>query len=190
VFEIPKTNGVYASNPTVLVNFSDSNGASPSGSLIADANGNLFGTTSDAPFDDASRQGTVFEITNSGFVPPTPPYHFSGYLAPVNNPPTVNTGKAGKTYPVKWQLSNSSGANVTALSAVKSITYQNVACGSFTGNLTDSLEASTTGSSSLRYDSTANQYIYNWATPSTAGCYTLSLTLDSGQVFPAYFMLN
>ena len=36
----------YASTPTILVSFNGSNGAYPLGSLIADANGDLFGTTS------------------------------------------------------------------------------------------------------------------------------------------------
>ena len=45
VFEIAKTAHGYASTPTTLVSFNGTNGAYPYGSLIADANGDLFGTT-------------------------------------------------------------------------------------------------------------------------------------------------
>jgi hypothetical protein len=67
VFEIAKTAGGYASTPTTLVSFNGTNGSSPYAGLIADANGNLFGTTLEGGVNGV--YGTAFEITGSGFVP-------------------------------------------------------------------------------------------------------------------------
>src|SRR6202050_2959834 len=65
VFEIAKTATGYASTPTTLVSFNGATGIDPVGSLIADANGDLFGTAGGG----ANNAGTVFEIADSGFVP-------------------------------------------------------------------------------------------------------------------------
>ena len=65
VFEIKRTAAGYASTPITLATFNRTNGSSPSGGLIADASGDLFGTTVEGGQFGA---GTVFEITNSGFV--------------------------------------------------------------------------------------------------------------------------
>jgi uncharacterized repeat protein (TIGR03803 family) len=66
VFEIAKTASGYANTPTTLVSFNNIDGAYPYAGVIADANGNLFGTTVNG---GAYGYGTVFEIakTASGY---------------------------------------------------------------------------------------------------------------------------
>jgi hypothetical protein len=85
VFEIVKTAQGYASTPTTLVNFDGTNGANPAAGLIADAHGDLFGTTrfGGANFLLPERGGlrTVFEVakTATGYAStPTTLVSFNG----------------------------------------------------------------------------------------------------------------
>ena len=73
------------------------------------------------------------------------------------------------------------------LSAVVALRFAAVGCGA---QPPDALETVATGSTQLRYDSTAQQYIYNWQTPSKAGCYVVTLTLADGETWPAFFQLK
>src|SRR5580658_7457497 len=66
VFEISNTPSGYAATPTLLASFNGTDGSTPTGALISDSAGVLFGT---ALFDGANGNGTVFELlnTNTGY---------------------------------------------------------------------------------------------------------------------------
>jgi hypothetical protein len=117
-------------------------------------------------------------------------YTFSGFQPPVNTAPVINIGKAGRTYPVKWQLRDQDGNFVSALTAVKSVSLASVLCGTFNSAPADAIEIETTGETMLRYDNETNQFIYNWKTPRESRCYLLFFTLDTGQVLTAKFNLT
>jgi hypothetical protein len=108
---------------------------------------------------------------------------------PVDAPPVINTGKAGRTYPLRWQLKTLNGQFVTNLSAVRSVVYKPTACSDFTGDPTDALGADTPGNTALTIVS-GTTYAYNWKTPTQPGCYTLFVTLDDDQMLTAKFNLT
>lgn len=71
VFEVPAGGGPIIT----LATFDLANGSLPNGDLIADADGNLYGTTSAGGTADS---GTIFELTDTGFVTTEPePASFS-----------------------------------------------------------------------------------------------------------------
>ena len=118
------------------------------------------------------------------------PYTFGFFRPPVDNPPVVNTGRAGRTYPIKFRIFDAAGNYVTSLSAVTSIKYKAVSCGVFAGDPSDALETTAAGATELRYDPVENQFVYNWKTPANAGCYELFVTLADGGVHSANFNLR
>jgi uncharacterized repeat protein (TIGR03803 family) len=71
VFELAKTASGYASAPTILYSFCAQtncpDGSQPVAALLADAAGDMFGTTREG---GASGAGTVFELARGGFIPP------------------------------------------------------------------------------------------------------------------------
>jgi len=118
-----------------------------------------------------------------------PSYTFSGFFAPVDNPSTVNVGRAGRTYPVKFSLADASGATVSDLSAIEDVVVQRKKCAAFCNLPTDRLEVAVSGGTSLRYNAATGRFIYNWKTLSR-GCYTLTVVLTDGQSFEALFRLR
>jgi hypothetical protein len=117
-------------------------------------------------------------------------YGSTGLAGSVQGPPAVNTGHAGRTYAVTWQLTDASGAYISALSAVTSISYLPVSCGTFSGDPAQAVAAASPGHTGLRYDATAKQYVFNWSTPKKPGCYALTVSLDTGQTLDAHFKLT
>jgi Bacterial Ig-like domain/Thrombospondin type 3 repeat len=114
-----------------------------------------------------------------------------GFFQPVDMPnPSIvwNTVKNGSTVPLKFQVFSGS-TELTDTSIVNQpLKAVGVACGAGTA---DDIELLATGGTSLRYDGTAHQFIYNWQTPKKAGaCYQVTVSTQDGSALSAYFQLK
>ena len=110
----------------------------------------------------------------------------------MDNPDELNTGRAGRTYPIKWRCADAVGQPVTCIEIVAALGSQQMPCSRIEWDGTDALEASTSGNSVLRYDEGEGQFIFNWQTPksNTTKCYVFVLRLTDGGVHTANFMLR
>lgn len=110
-----------------------------------------------------------------------------GFHQPIDMNGVLNTVKGGSTVPAKFEIF-AGDTELTDPSLAK-FTMQQITC-SLTA-LTDAIETTTTGNTSLRYDATSGQFIYNWKTPMSPGsCYKLTMTAKDGFSISANFKLK
>ncbi len=129
----------------------------------------------------ATRSYTVKSWTVKGFYSPV-----NMGIDPATGKQWVNTVKNGSTVPMKFEAfkgaTELTDTSIVTMS-VKQITGIN--------GTEDSIETTTTGSTSLRYDTTGGQFVYNWKTPTTAGSsYSVTATFVDGSKIIAYFKLK
>ena len=102
-----------------------------------------------------------------------------GFLQPINYTGPQSWFKAGSTIPVKFQLPWSGGY---ISDAVATFSAAKVTNNLGTVNETAVTIAASSGTQ-FRYDTSSNQYIYNWSTKGlTAGEYRIKAELNGGQI--------
>lgn len=113
-------------------------------------------------------------------------YAWTGFFRPIDNPPVVNTVKAGSAVPVKFSLGGDQGLAIFEAGYPRSGTINCTAA-----NQDEVTETVTAGQSSLSYDADAGQYIYVWKTEkSWRGCRALQVKLRDGRSYYATFQFR
>jgi hypothetical protein len=116
-------------------------------------------------------------------------FTFSGFFAPVNNPPVFNTVKAGQGVPVKFSLDGDQG--LVIFDAEYPQSWQ-ITCDT-TAPVDDITTTTvTTGGSSLTYEPSTAEYIYVWKTDKAwAGtCRQFLMKLTDGSQHVANFQFT
>ncbi len=111
----------------------------------------------------------------------------TGFYQPVDMNGVYNTVKNGSTVPLKFEVV--AGTTEVTDTATVVVSAKQITCAS--GSPSDDIEVVATGGTSLRYDPTGGQFIYNWQTPKTAGtCYAVTATTSDGSALTAFFKLK
>jgi len=132
-------------------------------------------------FDNAGNEGTdsaSYEVLA---------WELFGFYRPVEMDGVWNTVKGGSTVPLKFNVF-AGATELTDVGVVESFTAVKVACEA--GGNEDAVDFTTTGGTSLRYDWTDGQFIQNWKTPKTSGCYRVTMMTDDGSSLVAFFKLK
>jgi hypothetical protein len=190
-----QTSGVLAGETLAGVSCGVSSSHSAVGTYDIVCSGN---TNTD--YDVTYLKGTLtvgaWTAANKGFYAPVGVANSIFVAAPVTTLPTPdsntiwNTVKGGQTVPLKFNV-YAGAVEKTALTDILSFKQASVPCN--TGDGTDPVDITTTGNTSLRYDTTAMQWIQNWKTPSyTASqpCWRATVKFADGSTLSAFFKLT
>lgn len=172
--------GATAAKPTCTA--SDS-GSGVAGSCVVDNYSSAVGGhTLTATATDLA--GNTTTVTQSYTVKA---WTLKGFYQPIDMNGVLNTVKNGSTVPAKFEIF--AGDTELTDPALAKFSMKPVACSPL--SLVDDIEITATGNTSLRYDATSGQFIYNWKTPTVAGsCYTLTMTANDGSSINANFKLK
>ncbi|WP_406104282.1 OmpL47-type beta-barrel domain-containing protein [Micromonospora globbae] len=114
------------------------------------------------------------------------PWTAKGFHQPVEMDGVRNQVRAGSTVPLKFELF--AADEITDTDAV-TMTAARIDCATSSG--VEAVEVPTPGSTALRYDTTAGQFVFTWKTPTTPGaCYAVTATADDGTALRALFHLR
>ncbi|CCG01894.1 PxKF domain-containing protein [Blastococcus saxobsidens] len=114
----------------------------------------------------------------------------NGLYSPVDMNGVWNTVKGGSTVPLKFEVFAGSTELTTTAGIGAAFTAKAITCPSGAAT-TDEIEILSTGGTSLRFDTTAGQFIQNWATPKKPGsCYAVTVTTADGSKQTANFILK
>lgn len=116
-------------------------------------------------------------------------WNLTGFYQPVDMGGVFNTIKGGSTVPLKFEIF----AGTTELKLTSYVTGFSalaVPC-PVNGFVADEIEVLATGGTSLRFDTTGDQFIFNWQTPKKPGaCYKVTMTTLDGSSLSAFFKLK
>ena len=115
-------------------------------------------------------------------------WNTAGFFSPVDIGKVTNSVKGGSTVPLKFEVfaGAAPAGELTTLQAIgATLKVTKITCDAAAA--IDEIEVLASGSTSLRYDTTAGQFIYNWKTPTGSACYRTSVTLADGSVIQADF---
>lgn len=116
-------------------------------------------------------------------------WNLNGFFQPVDMNGVWNVVKGGSTVPLKFEVFDGS-TELTNVSAIDDFVAKGVACPSGPV-LTDAIELTTTGLTSLRYNTNAGHFVQNWRTPKgLVGCVEVSIKTMDGSTLSALFELK
>jgi hypothetical protein len=115
-------------------------------------------------------------------------WNTKGFYSPVDMGGVLNSVKGGSTVPLKFEVFAGvapAGELTTTTAIGASIKYAKISCDGSAP--VDEIETLASGSTALRFDDTSGQFVYNWKTPTGAGCYRVTVSLADGSSIWANF---